>query len=318
MENKDPLDAALDLVIADRDNVGAVYFMMSEDEVKLAMQQPWVSVGTDHPESQSNRPAQRRQGASARLRQLRAHPRQVRSRRARHHDGRRHPQIHFASRTTGAAGKSRHCCAPAISPTSPSSIPRPSKTSRPSTTRTAPQRGFEYVFVNGVLALEHDKVTGQMGGRPLRGPGYAMRDYVPDGLPPRGKVQGVVTDEGGYPSATLDGYPDRRLGQGARHGQYQERWPLRNRPRAALPGLFAGGRTCRLRAAEPCRHQLQRVELAVVQLCAEKKQVAIRSSLFRNKQACSARLIPQRPSASIGRELGLGISHAWFVGRHLR
>ena len=59
--------------------------------------------------------------------------------------------------------------------------------------------GFEYVFVNGVLALEHDKVTGQMGGRPLRGPGYMMRDYVPDGLPVRGKVQGVVTDEGGYP-----------------------------------------------------------------------------------------------------------------------
>ena len=59
--------------------------------------------------------------------------------------------------------------------------------------------GFTYVFVNGVLSVEHDKVTGQLGGRPLRGPGYAMRDYVPDGLPPRGKVQGTVTDEGGYP-----------------------------------------------------------------------------------------------------------------------
>src|SRR5215472_4270114 len=38
-----------------------------------------------------------------------------------------------------------------------------------------------------------------MGGRPLRGPGYAMREYIPDGLPPRGKVQGAVTDVGGYP-----------------------------------------------------------------------------------------------------------------------
>jgi hypothetical protein len=55
------------------------------------------------------------------------------------------------------------------------------------------------VFVNGVLELERDKVTGQLGGRPLRGPGYIMRDYLPDGLPPRGKLQGVVTDEGGYP-----------------------------------------------------------------------------------------------------------------------
>ena len=54
------------------------------------------------------------------------------------------------------------------------------------------------------LTLEHDKVTGQMGGRPLRGPGYMMCDYVPDGLPPKGKLQGVVTDSGGYPP------PDRR------------------------------------------------------------------------------------------------------------
>jgi hypothetical protein len=38
-----------------------------------------------------------------------------------------------------------------------------------------------------------------MGGRPLRGPGYIMRAYVADGLPPRGKVQGVITDDGGYP-----------------------------------------------------------------------------------------------------------------------
>jgi len=27
--------------------------------------------------------------------------------------------------------------------------------------------------VNGVLSLEHGKVTGQLGGRPLRGPGYS-------------------------------------------------------------------------------------------------------------------------------------------------
>jgi N-acyl-D-amino-acid deacylase len=35
-----------------------------------------------------------------------------------------------------------------------------------------PSVGIEYVFVNGVVSLEHSKVTGQLGGRPLRGPGY--------------------------------------------------------------------------------------------------------------------------------------------------
>lgn len=33
-------------------------------------------------------------------------------------------------------------------------------------------RSIEYVWVNGALPVEHDKVTGNVGGRPLRGPGY--------------------------------------------------------------------------------------------------------------------------------------------------
>ena len=32
--------------------------------------------------------------------------------------------------------------------------------------------GIEYVIVNGVVSLDHGKVTGKLGGRPLRGPGY--------------------------------------------------------------------------------------------------------------------------------------------------
>src|SRR5262249_43372652 len=46
-EHKDALDALMDLVIAAKDHVGAVYFTMSDDDVKFAMQQPFVSVGTD-------------------------------------------------------------------------------------------------------------------------------------------------------------------------------------------------------------------------------------------------------------------------------
>ena len=198
MQNKDPLDAALDLVAADRDNVGALYFMMSEDEVKLAMRQPWVSVGTDHPEISPTGP----------LSEGRAHPRGYGS---------------FA-RILGKYVRDEHVITLEDAIRKFSSLPAQQVTLdnrgllrtgyfaditifNPATVKDVatfedPNRtsvGFEYVFVNGVLALEHDKVTGQMGGRPLRGPGYAMRDYVPDGLPPKGKLQGVVTDEGGYP-----------------------------------------------------------------------------------------------------------------------
>ena len=197
MENKDPLDAALDLVMADRDNVGALYFMMNEDEVRLAMKQPWVSVGTDHPEVSPTGP----------LSEGKAHPRGYGS---------------FA-RILGKYVRDEHVLTLEDAIRKFTSLPaqqaklenrgvlRPGYFAditifNPATVKDVatfedPNRtsvGFEYVFVNGVLALEHDKVTGQMGGRPLRGPGYSMHDYLPDGLAPRGKLQGAVTDEGGY------------------------------------------------------------------------------------------------------------------------
>lgn len=44
---KDPFDFVFDLLVETRGSVGCVYFIMSEDDVKLAMVQPWVAVGSD-------------------------------------------------------------------------------------------------------------------------------------------------------------------------------------------------------------------------------------------------------------------------------
>ena len=198
MENKDPLDAALDLVIADRDNVGAVYFLMSENNVKLAMQQPWVSVGTDYGEVSPTGPLgeskshPRAYGSFARIldkyvreehnltledaiRKFTSLPAQ---REGLHHRGMIRPG-YFAD----------------ITIFNPNTVGDRATFEDPNQTSV----GFEYVFVNGVLALEHDKVTGQLGGRPLRGPGYMMRESNPEGLPVRGSIQGFITDEGGWP-----------------------------------------------------------------------------------------------------------------------
>jgi N-acyl-D-amino-acid deacylase len=46
-EKKDPYDFVFDLLIAERGNVGCVWFIIDEDDLKLAMRQPWVSVGSD-------------------------------------------------------------------------------------------------------------------------------------------------------------------------------------------------------------------------------------------------------------------------------
>ena len=44
---KDPFDFVFDLLIAERGSVGCVYFIIDEADLALAMQQPWVAVGSD-------------------------------------------------------------------------------------------------------------------------------------------------------------------------------------------------------------------------------------------------------------------------------
>lgn len=198
IENKDPLDALMDLVVADHDNVGAVYFSMNEDDLRLAMQQPWVSVDTDFGEVAEDGP----------LSESKSHPRTWGS---------------FA-RILGNYVRDQHVLRLEDAIRKFSSLPaqREKLDHRgllkpdyfaditifdPATVRDVatfedpnhPSVGFKYVFVNGVLSVENDKLTGQTGGRPLRGPGWVLRDAMPEGLAPRGAIQGMITDENGYP-----------------------------------------------------------------------------------------------------------------------
>jgi N-acyl-D-amino-acid deacylase len=46
-EGTDPIDAIMNLVMRDRSRVGTAYFMMSEENVRLGLSQPWVSLGSD-------------------------------------------------------------------------------------------------------------------------------------------------------------------------------------------------------------------------------------------------------------------------------
>ena len=47
MRGKDAVDTIMDLVIEDDSNPGAIYFTMSEDNLRKQVQVPWVSVGSD-------------------------------------------------------------------------------------------------------------------------------------------------------------------------------------------------------------------------------------------------------------------------------
>jgi N-acyl-D-amino-acid deacylase len=198
MQNKDQLDAIMDLVIADHDDVGAVYFEMNEDDLRLAMKQPWVSVGTDYGEQAEDGP----------LSESKSHPRAWGS---------------FA-RILGTYVRDQHVLTLEDAVRKFSALPaqREKLDHRgllqpdyfaditifdPATVHDVatfedpnhPSVGFKYVFVNGVLSVEDDKLTGQTGGRPLRGPGWMYKESIPEGLAPRGAIEGMVSDEGGYP-----------------------------------------------------------------------------------------------------------------------
>lgn len=47
-QNKDPLDALFDFIIADRGQTGAIFFMMQENDMLAALKSPFVSICTDN------------------------------------------------------------------------------------------------------------------------------------------------------------------------------------------------------------------------------------------------------------------------------
>ncbi|MDP9267488.1 MAG: amidohydrolase family protein [Acidobacteriota bacterium] len=194
-QNKDPLDALIDFVIADRDNTGAVYFSMSEDDVRLAMQQPWVAVDTDYSGMNNTGP----------LSESKSHPRawgtfpRILGKYVREeHVLRLEEAIRKMTSLAAQRVKLRNRGLLKTDYFADVTIFDPENVIDVATFEdpNRPAKGIEYVFVNGVLSLEHGKLTGQLGGRPLRGPGYQGPD---EGLAPKGKIQGVVTDEDGWP-----------------------------------------------------------------------------------------------------------------------
>jgi dihydroorotase/N-acyl-D-amino-acid deacylase len=46
-EGKDWLDTAMDLILSERQRIDTIYFMMSEENVKFQLRQPWIKIGTD-------------------------------------------------------------------------------------------------------------------------------------------------------------------------------------------------------------------------------------------------------------------------------
>jgi len=170
-EGKDPLDALLDLVIADRANTGRVTFSMSEEDVRAALAHPLVSMCTDS-------------GAKAEdgiYSQEKSHPRAWGS--APRILGR---YVREEKLLTLEEAVRKMTSLPASRMGLPDrGILRPgmaadvvlfdSATVRERSTYADPlhySEGIPYVMVNGEIVVDGGRITAARPGRALKGPGY--------------------------------------------------------------------------------------------------------------------------------------------------
>lgn len=47
LRNADPKDAVIDLIVEENGQIGAIYFIMAEEDVRAALRFPWLSIGSD-------------------------------------------------------------------------------------------------------------------------------------------------------------------------------------------------------------------------------------------------------------------------------
>lgn len=170
-QKKHPIDALFDLLVADSARTGAIFFMMNEEDVKIALAQPWTSfntdyngVATDGPLSMG-KPHPRTYGAFPRIlgkyvREENLLPLEEAIRK----------MTSLAANRVGL--KERGILKPGFY--ADVVIFDPAKVIDKATFENPHQysEGIEVVIVNGQPVWENGKFTGNLPGKVLRGPGY--------------------------------------------------------------------------------------------------------------------------------------------------
>ena len=168
MMNKPWEDAAMDLLISERQRIGTVYFLMSEDNVKLNLAQPWIKFGTDaggvDPDSARGLTHPRAYGNFPRImgkyvRDEHVMPLEEAVRKATSAVATR---LSIPDRGVLRAGMFAD-----IAVFDPATIADRSTFEQPH----QPSVGVRYVFVNGTMVVRDGKHTNAKPGRVLRGPG---------------------------------------------------------------------------------------------------------------------------------------------------
>jgi dihydroorotase/N-acyl-D-amino-acid deacylase len=168
MMNKPWEDAAMDLLIAERQRIGTVYFLMSEDNVKLNLAQPWIKFGTDaggvDPDSTRGLTHPRAYGNFARIMGKYVRDEHVMPL----EDAIRKATSAVATRLSiPDRGLLREGMFADIAVFDPNTIADRSTFEQPHQMSV----GVKYVFINGTMVVRDGKHTNAKPGRVLRGPG---------------------------------------------------------------------------------------------------------------------------------------------------
>lgn len=167
MENKSEMDALFDFILADKGQTDALYFMANENDLQYGLKQPWTSIGLDagdtlldgplfephtHPRAWGSMP--RFLGHYTRDLQLLDLPQAVRK-----VTSLPAQREHLSSRGLLKPGFYAD-----VTVFDPATILDTATYENPNQI----SKGVEYVLVNGQVEWDHGKLTGAMGGRPLR------------------------------------------------------------------------------------------------------------------------------------------------------
>jgi N-acyl-D-aspartate/D-glutamate deacylase len=169
--NKDPIDALFDLLIEDKAFTDVAVFGMSEDDVSLALQQPWVSICNDSqgssPEGLLGRehPHPRAYGTFPRI--LRKYVREEKQLTL--EDAiRKFSALPAQRMRLTDRGVLKQGMWADVVVFDPATIQDRATFAEPNQL----SQGMEYVLVNGVPVIDQGKMTGKLPGKVLRGPGY--------------------------------------------------------------------------------------------------------------------------------------------------
>lgn len=169
-KGKDWLDTAIELILSEEQSIGTIFFMMSEENVKLQLQQSWMKIGTDAGGADPDKP----EGL--------VHPRSYGT----------YPRIlgkyvreERVITLEDAVRKTTHAVAARLSIRDRGLLREgmfadvvifdPATISDRATFESPHQlsTGVKQVLVNGVRVIKDGKHTGAKPGRIVRGPGYS-------------------------------------------------------------------------------------------------------------------------------------------------